>query len=103
MCHCAGHPIQLGQLEDPSMKRRGHIGTFIQVGAALFSGMDNNPNFRRPVTTCRHCKGAGPKAGWIEQNNNGPIVPCPVCNPKADREIEYERAVAQRSLQEHRK
>lgn len=22
--------------------------------------------------------------GWLQQPNNGPIVPCPVCNPKGE-------------------
>lgn len=46
--------------------------------------------------TCFYCKGE-PETGWIETDNNGPIVPCPVCNPKTDREIEYDRAEAARS------
>lgn len=33
---------------------------------------------------CRYCEGE-PDPGWIEMPNNGPIVPCPVCNKeKAD-------------------
>lgn len=48
-------------------------------------------------TTCFYCKGE-PETGWIETGNNGPIVPCPVCNPKTDREIEYDRAERQREL-----
>ena len=24
------------------------------------------------------------KGGWLQQDNNGPIVPCPVCNPNGD-------------------
>lgn len=23
--------------------------------------------------------------GWLQQDNNGPIVPCPVCNPNGER------------------
>ena len=45
---------------------------------------------------CHYCKGE-PEAGWIETPNNGPIVPCPVCNPKTQREIEYERALLARA------
>jgi uncharacterized OB-fold protein len=45
---------------------------------------------------CYYCKGE-PEAGWIEIPNNGPIVPCPVCNPKTQREIEYDRALIARA------
>lgn len=30
--------------------------------------------------TCPHCA-REPEHGWIETDNNGPIVPCPVCSP----------------------
>ena len=37
---------------------------------------------RERCEACQHCapdhKRLGP--GWIEQDNNGPIVSCPVCN-----------------------
>lgn len=29
---------------------------------------------------CQYCAGE-PEPHWIEMPNNGPIVPCPVCNP----------------------
>lgn len=50
---------------------------------------------------CPHCAGCGPQPGFIEQDNNGPIVACPVCNPDYDspvrrREREYDAALAQR-------
>lgn len=32
---------------------------------------------------CPHCRNE-PEPGWIETDNNGPIVPCPVCNPNGD-------------------
>lgn len=39
----------------------------------------------RPLT-CRHCEydrnfPGFEAGGWMQQDNNGPIVPCPVCNP----------------------
>ena len=30
---------------------------------------------------CFYCKNE-PEPGWLETDNNGPIVPCPICNPK---------------------
>jgi hypothetical protein len=44
---------------------------------------------------CDHCKGE-PEPGYIELLNNGPVVPCPFCNPKTQREIEYEKALRAR-------
>lgn len=44
---------------------------------------------------CDYCDGDG----WIETDNNGPIVTCPLCNPKSAREIEYERALLQRAIE----
>lgn len=32
------------------------------------------------IVACRNCDGE-PEPGWIETLNNGPIVPCPICNP----------------------
>lgn len=32
------------------------------------------------AASCSHCEDE-PEHGWIETDNNGPIVPCPVCNP----------------------
>ena len=29
---------------------------------------------------CPHCAGAGPEPGLIEQDDNGPIVECLLCN-----------------------
>ncbi len=33
----------------------------------------------KSLDICAHCV-REPERGWIEQDNNGPIVPCPVCN-----------------------
>ena len=35
--------------------------------------------------TCDYCAG-GPAPGWIETDNNGPIVSCPICNSKVGLE-----------------
>lgn len=48
------------------------------------------------ATECPHCSGEQ-EPGWIETPNNGPIVPCPLCNPMTDREREFERALAARA------
>ena len=40
---------------------------------------------------CDYCAGE-PEPGWIEMRNNGPIVPCPICNNEDD----YDRAERQR-------
>lgn len=48
---------------------------------------------------CPHCaldrriRGEG---GWIQQENNGPLVACPVCNPGGDRERAWKMAELQR-------
>lgn len=47
---------------------------------------------------CLYCKGEQ-EPGWIETDNNGPIVACPVCNPNGEREREYYRALFQRQAQ----
>ena len=44
-----------------------------------------------PKLGCAYCKGE-PEPGYIEMPDNGPVVPCPVCNPETD----YDRAEAQR-------
>ena len=31
------------------------------------------------LAACPDCE-REPEPGWIETDNNGPIVPCPVCN-----------------------
>lgn len=46
----------------------------------------------REALGCPHCLGAGPEPGWIEQDNNGPIVACPICNPQELRAKPRERA-----------
>lgn len=47
---------------------------------------------------CAYCVGE-PTPGYIEQLDNGPVVPCPNCNSKNDREIAYDRAEMQRENQ----
>lgn len=46
---------------------------------------------------CDFCKGE-PEPGWIETTDNGPIVPCPICNnPDSDRicdAVEAERELS---------
>jgi len=29
---------------------------------------------------CKYCNGQGPSRGFLWTDNNGPIVPCPICN-----------------------
>lgn len=44
------------------------------------TGDDHTPLF---LDGCDHCA-SEPEwvgVGWIEQPNNGPISPCPICNP----------------------
>lgn len=84
------------------MNERKRIGTFVQVGYAFTQAQMTHAQ-SRALAGCYYCKGDGPEPGLLYTENNGPIVPCPVCNPITDREIEYERAVAQRSLQEQSK
>ena len=31
------------------------------------------------MTECEYCANE-PEPGWMETSNNGPIVPCPLCN-----------------------
>lgn len=49
------------------------------------------------LKTCENCRNEQ-VAGWIETDNNGPIVPCPCCNNKSRFEREYDRAVEARAL-----
>ena len=51
------------------------------------------------MMACEYCKGE-PETGWIETENNGPIVACPVCNPNGEREREWQRAEMERDRQE---
>jgi hypothetical protein len=49
---------------------------------------------------CDHCRGCSDEPGFIETDNNGPIVACPFCNreydtPQKRREREFEAAQAQ--------
>lgn len=48
---------------------------------------------------CAHCQNAGPELGWIETDNNGPIAPCPMCNPNGRRDRDFDLAEAQRESQ----
>lgn len=34
----------------------------------------------RAMAECFYCADE-PEPGWIETDNNGPIVPCPICSP----------------------
>lgn len=36
-----------------------------------------------PKLGCYYCEGES-DPGWIETDNNGPIVSCPICNPDGD-------------------
>jgi hypothetical protein len=47
---------------------------------------------------CEHCKG-GPEPGFIETDNNGPILACLACNPTGDKDRAWDRAEAQRDYQ----
>ncbi len=44
---------------------------------------------------CEYCRNE-PEPGWIDTDDNGPIVPCPVCNQKTRFEREFDKAVAAR-------
>lgn len=46
---------------------------------------------------CEYCR-REPEPGWIEQDNNGPIVPC-FCNPLSTKEGQIEAAYQQRNRQ----
>lgn len=53
---------------------------------------------------CKYCEGEQ-EPGFIEMDNNGPIVACPVCNadydtPQKRREREYEAALRARAKME---
>lgn len=54
------------------MRRFSH-----QPGSERFVGRPVPKWYRERV--CQHCINETER-GWIEQDNNGPIVPCPVCN-----------------------
>ena len=57
------------------------------------------PGIGQAASHCAHCHGIGPEPGWIEQDNNGPIVACPVCNPDGEKERAWRMAEMQRDLQ----
>jgi hypothetical protein len=53
------------------------------AAASIRREKERNRAARDRCEACQYCKPdharLGP--GWIEQDNNGPIVSCPVCNP----------------------
>lgn len=51
---------------------------------------------------CAHCQSRGPELGWIETDNNGPIVCCPMCNPNGEKDRSFDLAEAQRDRQRGR-
>ena len=57
-------------------------------------------SFQAMAETCTYCEGTGPEPGWIEQDNNGPIVSCPVCNPNGEIIRAWEMAEMQKKMQE---
>ena len=49
------------------------------------TGEDHGPAFLFAPDECPHCQYDSQfpgfeKGGWLQQDNNGPIAPCPVCN-----------------------
>lgn len=52
---------------------------------------------RKPRLGCEHCRNE-PEPGWIETDNNGPIMPCR-CNPVTEKDLAWDRAEAQRNAQ----
>lgn len=51
----------------------------------LESMADSRPRNRYTPANCPHCEYDRrfpplEGGGWLQQDNNGPIVPCPVCN-----------------------
>lgn len=50
---------------------------------------------------CDYCSNE-PEAGYIEMDNNGPIVGCPVCNPITKNEQAWDMAEKQRAMQKER-
>jgi hypothetical protein len=50
------------------------------------------------TTPCPHCAGE-PEPGYIEMSDNGPIVPCPMCN----KETDFDRAERQKRMQDARR
>lgn len=47
---------------------------------------------RDPAMNSCYCCHGEPEPGWIEMPNNGPIVPCPICNPLGSKEAQIELA-----------
>jgi hypothetical protein len=45
-------------------------------------GMNKEATVGKQKLGCNYCEGEA-EPGWIETDNNGPIVPCPICNPEA--------------------
>lgn len=60
-----------------------------EIGAGLMARdpvvADSRPRNRYTPANCPHCEYDRrfpplEGGGWLQQDNNGPIVPCPVCN-----------------------
>jgi hypothetical protein len=56
------------------------------------------------IPGCDYCRG-GPEPGWIETDNNGPIVNCPMCNEDKSSWLErvWKSAETQRDQQNKRR
>ena len=48
--------------------------------------MDRDARIMAGDRQCQYCD----DDGWIEQDNNGPIVGCPVCNPNDEDRDDYD-------------
>lgn len=51
-----------------------------QYVRVLFDNGDVGNCHPKSLAICMHCLNET-EPGWVEQDNNGPIVPCQVCNP----------------------
>ena len=52
-----------------------------QYVKVLFDDGEEGDCHPKSLAICMHCINEQER-GWVEQDNNGPIVPCQVCNPK---------------------
>ena len=43
------------------------------------AAIEGRPDSEPEEPYCEYCQ-AESEPGWIETDNNGPIVPCPICN-----------------------
>lgn len=77
----------------------GHVNAWPQTDSQM-----GGINMFDPTDGCEYCA-TEPDRGWIEMPNNGPIVPCPICNPMSENELAWENAEKQRENQttEHRR